>query len=76
MVGVPESILNVAPGTGTFVLNAVPVLDWQSVQWQIATLSGSASASNVMEPQLQLPCIFIGPPSGLRVWTLPHLAMS
>jgi hypothetical protein len=47
------------PATGTFVLKAVPVLDWQSVQWQIATLSGSASASNVMEPQLQLPWIFI-----------------
>jgi hypothetical protein len=56
---VPESILNVLPGTGTFVLNAVPVLDWQSVQWQIATFSGSASASKLKNPQLQLPWTFM-----------------
>ncbi len=34
IVGVPV-ILNVAPGTGMETRNAVPVPDWQSVQWHI-----------------------------------------
>jgi hypothetical protein len=38
---------------------AQPVSFWQSVQWQIATCSGSASASNRMRPQWQLPWTFI-----------------
>jgi hypothetical protein len=32
----------------TDALNGAPESVWQSVQWQIATLSGSISASKVM----------------------------
>jgi hypothetical protein len=39
---------NVAPDTGTETRNAEPVPVWQSVQWQIPVVAGSASPSMVM----------------------------
>jgi hypothetical protein len=44
MVGSPAVILNVSPGTRTTTRNADPERRWQSVQWQMVVLSGSASA--------------------------------
>src|SRR5271154_1017655 len=38
---------------------AVPVEVWQSVQWQIATLSGSASPSMEIKPQWHAPSTFM-----------------
>src|SRR5580704_5731705 len=44
---------------GTEIRKAVPVEVWQSVQWQIATFSGSASPSMAMKPQWQAPSTFM-----------------
>src|SRR5262245_27460484 len=59
-------MLNMAPDTGTETRNAEPVPVWQSVQWQIAVLSGSASPSMVMKPQWQPPSIRMASPFARR----------
>jgi hypothetical protein len=43
--GRPAVILNVSPATRTTTRNADPERRWQSVQWQMVVLSGSASAA-------------------------------
>src|SRR5262245_66371757 len=59
-------MLNTAPDTGTETRNAEPVPVWQSVQWQIAVLSGSASPSMVMKPQWHPPSIRMASPFAHR----------
>ena len=44
-LGSPDRSLKAFSGTRTTVRNAEPDSDWQSVQWQISTFSGSTSAS-------------------------------
>ena len=52
-------ILKLVPGTGMETRKAVPVPDWQSVQWQIWVFSGSASPSIRIAPRPHEPSIFI-----------------
>ncbi len=61
MRGSPLSSLKLSAGAAITVRKGEPVKFWQSVQWQIPTVSGSTTASNVILPQWHLPSTFMTP---------------
>jgi hypothetical protein len=54
------STLSASRGTATITENGLPVWRWQSVQWQTAWTTGSASTLYVTLPQRQRPVIGFG----------------